>query len=112
MCSVSVVTVVFIYTMEDDQRLDTLVHESDALRFSVYHCKRSLKIAVFTILHSMLCLPSVRQLYMYIILPVCDNLLGVSRDEIQFSKHARTGSHGARHLFLPDMHDNSMFLQV
>ena len=27
MCSVSVVTVVFIHTMEDDQRLDTLVHE-------------------------------------------------------------------------------------
>ena len=27
MCSVSVVTVVFIHTMEDDQRLNTLVHE-------------------------------------------------------------------------------------
>ena len=40
MCSVSVVTVVFIYTMEDDQRLNTLVHEGDALRFSVYHCKK------------------------------------------------------------------------
>ena len=31
MCSVSVVTVVFIHTMEDDQRLNTLVHEGDAL---------------------------------------------------------------------------------
>ena len=40
MCSVSVVTVVFIYTMEDDQRLNTLVHEGDALRFSVYYCKK------------------------------------------------------------------------
>ena len=29
MCSVSVVTVVFIHTMEDDQRLNTLVHECD-----------------------------------------------------------------------------------
>ena len=29
MCSVSVVTVVFIHTMEDDQRLNTLVHEGD-----------------------------------------------------------------------------------
>ena len=29
MCSVSVVTVVFIHTMEDDQRLNTLVHEDD-----------------------------------------------------------------------------------
>ena len=28
-CSVSVVTVVIIYTMEDDQRLNTLVHEGD-----------------------------------------------------------------------------------
>ena len=40
MCSVSVV---FIHTMEDDQRLNTLVHEGDALRFSI---ARSLKIAV------------------------------------------------------------------
>ena len=40
MCLVSVVTVVFIHTMEDDQRLNTLVHEGDALRFSVYHCKK------------------------------------------------------------------------
>ena len=40
MCSVSVVTVVFIHTMEDDQRPNTLVHEGDALRFSVYHCKK------------------------------------------------------------------------
>ena len=32
MCSVSVVTVVFIHTMEDDQR-NTLVHEGDTLRF-------------------------------------------------------------------------------
>ena len=29
MCSVSVVTVVFIHTMEDDQRLNTLVHEGE-----------------------------------------------------------------------------------
>ena len=35
MCSVSVVTVVFIHTMEDDQRLNTLVHEGDAPRFLV-----------------------------------------------------------------------------
>ena len=40
MCSVSVVTVVFIHTVEDDQRLNTLVHEGDALRFSVDHCKK------------------------------------------------------------------------
>ena len=33
MCSVSVVTVVFIYTMEDDQRLNTLVHEGDTLHY-------------------------------------------------------------------------------
>ena len=33
MCSVSVVTVVFIHTMEDDQRLNTLVHEGDTLHF-------------------------------------------------------------------------------
>ena len=32
MCSVSVVTVVFIHTMEDDQRLNTLVHEDDTLQ--------------------------------------------------------------------------------
>ena len=35
MCSVSVVTVVFIHTMEDDQRLNTLVHEGDTLHFSI-----------------------------------------------------------------------------
>ena len=34
MCSVSVVTVVFIHTMEDDQRLNTLVHEGNTLRFN------------------------------------------------------------------------------
>ena len=34
MCSVSVVTVVFIHTMEDDQRLNTLVHE-DTFHFSI-----------------------------------------------------------------------------
>ena len=33
MCSVSVVTVVFIHTMEDDQRLNTLVYKGDALHF-------------------------------------------------------------------------------
>ena len=41
MCSVSVVTVVFIRTMEDDQRLNTLVHEGDILHFSPQHCKRT-----------------------------------------------------------------------
>ena len=35
MCSVSVVTVVFIHSMEDDQRLNTLVHEGDTLHFSL-----------------------------------------------------------------------------
>ena len=39
MCSVSVVTVVFIHTMEDDQRLNTLVYEGDALHFSLQHYK-------------------------------------------------------------------------
>ena len=34
MCSVTVVTVVFIHMMEDDQRLNTLVHEGDTV-----HCK-------------------------------------------------------------------------
>ena len=34
MCSVSVVTVVFIHTMEDDQRLNTLVHEGDTALFT------------------------------------------------------------------------------
>ena len=34
MCSVSVVTVVFIHTMEDDQRLNTLVHEGDTVHLS------------------------------------------------------------------------------
>ena len=34
MCSVSVVTVVFIHTMEDDQRLNTLVREG-AFRFII-----------------------------------------------------------------------------
>ena len=40
MCSVCVVTVVFIHTMEDDQRLNTLVHEGDTLHFSIAgdHC--------------------------------------------------------------------------
>ena len=39
MCSVSVVTVVFIHTMEDNQRLNTLVHEGDTVHFSLEHCK-------------------------------------------------------------------------
>ena len=34
MCSVSVVTVVSIHTMENDQRLNTLVHEGDT-NFSI-----------------------------------------------------------------------------
>ena len=38
MCSVSVVTVVLIHTMEDDQRLNTLVHEGDTLHFSLQPC--------------------------------------------------------------------------
>ena len=46
MCSVSVVTVVFIHTMEDDQRLNTLVHEGDVLRQFGLPLARSLKIAV------------------------------------------------------------------
>ena len=41
MCSVSVVTVVFIHTMEDDQRLNTLVHEGDTLHYSLQHCKKT-----------------------------------------------------------------------
>ena len=32
-CNISVVTVVFIHTMEDDQRLITLGHEGDILHF-------------------------------------------------------------------------------
>ena len=39
MCSVFVVTVVFIHTMEDDQRLNTLVHEGDTLHFSLLRNK-------------------------------------------------------------------------
>ena len=31
--SLCIVTVVFIHTMEDDQRLNTLVHEGDTLHF-------------------------------------------------------------------------------
>ena len=42
MCSV---TVVFIHTMEDDQRLNALVHESDT-KLSLQHCKRSLLVMV------------------------------------------------------------------
>ena len=34
MCSVSVVTVVFIHTTEDDQRLNTLVHKGDTAFFT------------------------------------------------------------------------------
>ena len=41
MCSVSVVTVVFIHTMEDDQRLNTLVHEGDTPHFPLRHCKKT-----------------------------------------------------------------------
>ena len=37
MCSV---TVVFIHTMEDDQRLNTLVHEGDTLYFRFIIAKR------------------------------------------------------------------------
>ena len=39
--SLCIVTVVFIHTMEDDQRLNTLVHEGDALHFSLQHCKKT-----------------------------------------------------------------------
>ena len=39
MCSV---TVVFIHTMEDDQRLNTLVHEGDTLRFRIARRQKSL----------------------------------------------------------------------
>ena len=41
MCSVSVVTVVFIHTMEDDQRLNTLVHEGDTPHFSLNYYKKT-----------------------------------------------------------------------
>ena len=47
MCSVSVVTVVFIHTMEDYQRLNTLVHEGDTL-----HCSLVLVLQVHYYLHS------------------------------------------------------------
>ena len=30
--------------MEDDQRLNTLVHEGDILHFSLQHCKKSVKL--------------------------------------------------------------------
>ena len=49
MCSVSVVTVVFIHTMEDDQRLNTLVHEGDTLHFSLQHCKTENTLPSFNI---------------------------------------------------------------
>ena len=39
MCSV---TVVFIHTMKEDQRLNTLVHEGDTQKFSLQHRKKSL----------------------------------------------------------------------
>ena len=40
--SVSVVNVVFIHTMEDDQRLNTLVHEGDtALRLFLHYCRKT-----------------------------------------------------------------------
>ena len=41
MCSVSVVTVVFIHTMEDDQRLNTLVHEGDTINVSLQHSRKT-----------------------------------------------------------------------
>ena len=40
MSSVSVVTVVFIHTMEDNQRLNTLVHEGDTLHFHFIIARR------------------------------------------------------------------------
>ena len=43
MCSVSIVSVVFIHTMEDDQRLNTLVHEGDAQHYILLHCKKGRK---------------------------------------------------------------------
>ena len=46
MCSVSVVIVVFIHTMEDDQRLNTLVHEDDTLQ----HCKEPVQLVYHTFL--------------------------------------------------------------
>ena len=39
MCSVSVVAIICIHTMEDDQRLNTLVHKGDALCLSLQHGK-------------------------------------------------------------------------
>ena len=49
MCSVSVVTVVFIHTMEDDQRLNTLVHEGDTL---TYHLSRYTVCAINSNTHT------------------------------------------------------------
>ena len=46
MCSVSVV---FIHTMEDDQRLNTLVHEGDTLHLSLQHCKKTVNQCKFPI---------------------------------------------------------------
>ena len=45
MCRVSpscLVTVVFIHTIEDDQRLNTLVHEGDTLHLSLQHRKKTI----------------------------------------------------------------------
>ena len=44
MCSV---TVVFIHTMEDDQRLNTLVHEGDTLNFASALHKDSAKCSSY-----------------------------------------------------------------
>ena len=69
MCSVSVVTVVFIHTIEDDQRLNTLVHEGDTLHFSFQHCKKCYKkLHVFSI-----------AVYMQVMLHVCVALQGTDR---------------------------------
>ena len=46
MYSVTVVTAVFIHTMEDDQRLNTLVHEGDTLHFLLQHCKKKVMVTL------------------------------------------------------------------
>ena len=52
-CSVSTFTVAFIHTMEDDQRLNTLVHKGDALHFMLQQCcKKTENPCTFTIILS------------------------------------------------------------
>ena len=48
----SVVTVVFIHTMDDDQRLNTLVHEGDTLHFSLQHWEKTINLRLSSVLSS------------------------------------------------------------